>query len=655
MIARHTVTQVIDTADVVDVVGSFVTLKKRGANLLGLCPFHNEKTPSFTVSPSKGIYKCFGCGQAGNSVKFIQEHEKLSFPEAIKWLAKRYNIEIEEKEQTAEEKAEQKQEESLRIINDFAVKFFHTQMMETSEGKTIGLSYFKERGFTQETVDTFQLGYAPEDRQSFSNAALGKGFKKELLVVAGLIGDRDGSVYDKYSGRVIFPILNQSGKTIGFGARILKSNTKAPKYINSPENPIYNKSKTLYGIYNAKKSIAQQDECFMVEGYTDVISLHQGGIPNVVASSGTSLTEGQLYLLKRYTTHLTILYDGDAAGVKAALRGMDIAIEVGLNVKLVLLPENHDPDSFIQEKGADGFKEFIEENKKDFILFKLEASLKEAQGDNLKKSQLINEIAETISKINKIEEFSKQQDYIKRCAQLLNIEEAGLISLVNKKIRVNVGKKKTAAEREEVQQAEAEAAMAEAASYEELEGSAGALALTQKDYKQEQALVRVLMQYGNREFDENNSVAEHIFSLIQQEDFVNNKWEKVFALYKKMYEDSLQFPELKTFTHEPDDMISQAAIEAVQLDMDFEKSKNWKAIHNIDIPSREEIFHDDVEKTVDYFYLRKIKGIYLTFVDDLKDFKPEDLEDIKITQQSILEIKNREREILKKWKIASIG
>ena len=531
--------------------------------------------------------------------------------------------------------------------------FLKKQMHETQEGKTIGLAYFKERGFIQETIETFQLGYAPEDRQAFANSALAKGYKKELLVLAGLIGERDGGVFDKYSGRVIFPILNQSGKTIGFGARILKSNTKAPKYINSPENPIYNKSKTLYGIFNAKKWIAQQDECFMVEGYTDVISLHQGGIPNVVASSGTSLTEGQLYLLKRYTKHLTILYDGDAAGVKAALRGMDIAIEVGLNVKLVLLPENHDPDSFIQEQGTEGFKTFVNENKKDFILFKLEASLKEAQGDNLKKSQLISEIAETISKINKIDEFSKQQDYIKRCAQLLNIEEAGLIALVNKKIRANIGKKKSQIEREEADTEAAEIAEAEAAMYEE---DHAALSLTQKDYKQEQGLIRVLMQYGNREFDENNSVAEHIFSLIQQEDFVNHKWEKVFELYKKLYEESLQFPELKRFTHEPDDAISQAAIEAVQLDMDFEPSKNWKEIHNIDIPSREETFIDDVEKTVDYFYLRKIKSIYKTFVEDLKDFEPkEHEEDIKITQQSILEIKNREREILQKWKIASIG
>ena len=425
MIARSTVQKVIDTADVVDVVGSFVTLKKRGANQMGLCPFHNEKTPSFTVSPSKGIYKCFGCGKAGNSVTFVQEHEQLSFPEAIKWLAKRYHIQVEEKERTPEEQQQQKQEESLRIINEFAADYFHTTLKNDGEGKQIGFSYFKERGFELETINTFQLGYSPEDRKSFVTKALAKGYNKELLLTAGLIGDRNGDLYDKYGGRVIFPILNQSGKTIGFGARILKSNSKAPKYINSPENPIYHKSKTLYGIFQAKRSIAQQDECFLVEGYTDVISLYQGGVQNVVASSGTSLTEGQLFLLKRYTKHLTILYDGDAAGVKAALRGMDIALEVGLNVKLVLLPENHDPDSFIQEKGVDGFKEFVAKNKKDFVVFKLEAALKEAQGDNVKKSQLINEIAETISKINKIEEFSKQQDYIRRCAQLLKIEEAG--------------------------------------------------------------------------------------------------------------------------------------------------------------------------------------------------------------------------------------
>lgn len=652
MIARSTVQQVIDTADVVDVVGSFVTLKKRGANLLGLCPFHNEKTPSFTVSPSKGIYKCFGCGQAGNSVKFIQEHEKLSFPEAIKWLAKRYNIKIEEKERTPEEQLQQKEEESLRIINDFASDFFHNSLKNDAEGQRIGLSYFKERGFVNETINTFKLGYAPEDRQAFTNAAIARGYKKELLILAGLIGERAGQLYDKYSGRVIFPIHNQSGKTIGFGARILKSNTKAPKYINSPENPIYNKSKTLYGIYEAKKTISKQDECFLVEGYTDVISLYQGGVENVVASSGTSLTEGQLYLIKRYTNHLTILYDGDAAGVKAALRGMDIALELGLNVKLVLLPENHDPDSFIQDKGVAGFKQFVAENKKDFVVFKLEASLKEAQGDNLKKSQLINDIAETISKINKVEEFSKQQDYIRRCAELLQIEEEGLIALVNKKIRVTVSKKKSAAEREEIQLAEAEAALAEAAMYE----GEQAMQLTQKDYKQELGLIRILMSFGNREYDENNSVADFVFSLVQEDDFINEKWKKLFNLYKNMYEESLQFPELKNFTHSEEDTISQAAIEAIQLDLDYEPSKNWKEMHKIDIPTRDETFMEDVEKTIDYFYLRKIKTIYKEHIDELKDFSPEtNAEEIHITQQTILEIKNREREILKKWKIASIG
>lgn len=650
MIARSTVQQVIDAADVVDVVGSFVTLKKRGANLLGLCPFHNEKTPSFTVSPSKGIYKCFGCGQAGNAVKFIQEHEKLSFPESIKWLAKRYNIQVEEKERTPEEQLQQKEEESLRIINDFAAEYFHATLKEDAEGKRIGLSYFKERGFVNETIDTFKLGYSPEDRQSFSSKAIAKGYKKELLVTAGLIGDRNGQLYDKYSGRVIFPIQNQSGKIIGFGARILKSNTKAPKYINTPENPIYHKSKTLYGVFQAKKSIAQQDECFLVEGYTDVISLYQGGVQNVVASSGTSLTEGQLYLLKRYTNNLTILYDGDAAGIKAALRGMDIALEVGLNVKLVLLPANHDPDSFMQENGVDGFKQFVAENKKDFVVFKLEASLKEAQGDNLKKSQLINEIAETISKINKIEEFSKQQDYIRRCAQLLKIDEAGLVALVNKKIRVSIGKKKSEKEREELKNLEQEAAP------EIIHEQDTALSLSQKDYKQEQGLLRVLMQYGNREFDDNSSVADFVFSLVQSDDFINDKWKQLFTLYKTMYEDSLQFPELKNFTHSTEEGISQAAIEAIQLDLDFEPSKNWKEIHKIDIPTRDETFLEDVEKTVDYFYLRKIKSIYKEQIDELKDFTPqENAEEIHITQQAILEIKNREREILQKWKIASIG
>lgn len=650
MIAKNTVQKVIDTADVMDVVGSFINLKKRGANFLGLCPFHNEKTPSFTVSPAKGIYKCFGCGKAGNAVTFIQDHERLSFPEAIKWLAKRYQIEVEEKEQTHEEREQQQEEESLRIINEFAENYFHNILLHDVEGKNIGLSYFKERGFTEKTITTFKLGYAVELRTSFSFEATDKGYKKELLIKSGLVGEYNGSLADKYSGRVIFPIHNQSGKTIGFGARILKSNSKAPKYINTPENVIYNKSKTLYGIYQAKKSITDKDECLLVEGYTDVISLHQGGVENVVASSGTSLTDGQLYLVKRYTQNLTILYDGDAAGIKAALRGMDMALEIGLNVRLVLLPENHDPDSFIQELGADAFGKYVEENKKDFILFKLEASLQDAKNDSVKKAQLVNEIAETISKINKVEDFTKQQDYIRRCADLLEVEEAGLVAIINKKIRERFGKQRAKESRDNEAQLEAEALEAEAAQYHNQETTH---LITEKDYKQERSLVRVLLQFGDREFDENMSVADYIFNEVSSEDFHNKKWEQIFSLYQGMYKESLQFPELKEFTYHTEASFSQAVIEAIEVK--YEPSKNWLEKHQIEIPGDDETFRNDTEKTVDYFYLRKIKTLFKSLLDDLKEVDPTNEGEIHIHQQSILQIKEQERAILEKWRIPSIG
>ncbi len=653
MIARATVQKVIDTADVMDVVGSFINLKKRGANFLGLCPFHNEKTPSFTVSPAKGIYKCFGCGKAGNAVTFIQDHEKLSFPEAIKWLAKRYQIEVEEKEQSPEEKEQQKEEESIRIINEYAENYFHNILLNDVEGKNIGLSYFKERGFTEKTITTFKLGYSPELRTSFSFEAVDKGYKKELLIKSGLVGEYNGSLADKYSGRVIFPIHNQSGKTIGFGARILKSNSKAPKYINTPENVVYNKSKTLYGIYQAKRTITNKDECFLVEGYTDVISLHQGGVENVVASSGTSLTDGQLYLLKRYTQNLTILYDGDAAGIKAALRGMDMALEIGLNVRLVLLPENHDPDSFIQELGADAFGQYVEENKKDFILFKLEASLQDAKNDSVKKSKLVNEIAETISKINKVEDFTKQQDYIRRCSELLEVEEAGLVAIINKKIRERFGKQRAKDARDSEAQLEAEALEAEAAQYATQDTAS---LITEKDYMQERALVRVLLQFGNRDFDENISVADFIFNEVSPEDFNNKKWEQIFSLYHGMYKESLQFPELKEFTYHQDSSFSQAVIEAIEVK--YEKSSNWFDKHQIEVPSDEETFRGQAEQNVDYFYIRKIKTMFKELHAELGKFKgieSENETEVNILLKSILEIKEQEKNILLKWKIPSIG
>jgi len=359
VITQTTIQQILSRIDILEIIGGFVRLKRRGANYLGLCPFHNEKTPSFTVSPSKEIFKCFGCGKSGNTISFIMEHEKLSYVEALRWLANKYNVEIEETEASPEQKLQQQTSESLYIINQFAQQFYSNILFQTEEGKDIGLTYLKERGFTDDTVKKFGLGYAPDSKDRFAKEAVAKQYNPELLLKSGLVVNRNEQLADNYRDRIIFPVHNNSGKVIGFGARLIKKNDKAPKYINTPENELYVKSKILYGTYFARHAIDKADECLLVEGYTDVISLHQAGIENVVASGGTSLTQDQLRLIKKYTKNLTIIYDGDAAGVKAALRGLDMALEESLNVKLVLIPDKEDPDSYVQKVGANQFRNFF--------------------------------------------------------------------------------------------------------------------------------------------------------------------------------------------------------------------------------------------------------------------------------------------------------
>ena len=399
MITQETIQQITNRIDIVEIVGEFVKLKKRGANYLGNCPFHNEKSPSFTVSPSKEIYKCFGCGKSGNAIGFIMEHEKYSYVEALKWIASRYNIEIEETVVAPEVKQQQQVAESLFILNSFAEKHLSANLFETEEGKSVALTYLRHRGFNDEIIRKFQLGYNLEEKDNLTNALLNSQFSLEYAQKSGLVSIRNDTHYDNYRGRIIFPIHNQSGKILGFGARLIKSNDKAPKYINTPENEIYVKSKILYGTYFARQAINKFEECLLVEGYTDVISLHQAGIENVVASGGTSLTLDQLRLIRKHTNNLTIIYDGDSAGVKAALRGLDMAIEEGLNVKLVLIPNNEDPDSYVKQIGATAFKEFVEANKKDFIIFQLEVMLKDAGTDTAKKSAVVNHIAELLVNI----------------------------------------------------------------------------------------------------------------------------------------------------------------------------------------------------------------------------------------------------------------
>lgn len=430
MIDKETIDKIFDAADIVEVVSDFVHLRKRGVNYLGNCPFHNEKTPSFTVSPAKGIFKCFGCGKGGNAVNFIMEHEQLSYVETLKWLARKYHIEVQEKEESPEEKEQKDARESMLIVNTFAQKVFTHNLLETEEGKSVGLSYFKERGFHNHTIKKFELGYCRKTRDSFTSQALGKGYKEKYLVDTGLtIKREDGTYFDRFSERVMFPIHNLMGRVVGFGGRTLRTEKKMAKYLNSPESEIYHKSKVLYGLFFAKKSIISNDKCYMVEGYTDVMSMHQAGIENVVASSGTALTPDQIRLIKRFTQNITVLYDGDAAGIKAALRGIDLVLEEGMNVKVVLLPDGEDPDSFAHKHSATGFFDFIKENETDFISFKTKLLLTETQGDPVKKANLISDIVRTIAVIP---DTITRALYVKECSLLMDVDEKILHTEINK-------------------------------------------------------------------------------------------------------------------------------------------------------------------------------------------------------------------------------
>lgn len=621
MISQNTIQQILSRIDIIDIVGSYVKLKKRGANYLGLCPFHNERTPSFTVSPAKEIYKCFGCGKSGNAIGFLMDLEKYSYVEALKWLANKYNVEVEETEVSPEQKLQQQAADSLYIINNFAQHFFSDFLLSSEEGQDIGLSYLKERGFSNDTIKKFQLGFNPEARDGFTTAALNAQYNVELLQKSGLVTVRDGRPMDNYRGRIIFPVHNQSGKVLGFGARIIKTNDRAPKYINTPENEIYVKSRILYGSYFARQAIDKADECLLVEGYTDVISLHQAGVENVVASGGTSLTPDQLRLVKKYTDNLTIIYDGDSAGIKAALRGMDLAFEAGLNVKLVLIPDKEDPDSYVRKVGAAAFKEFIAANKKDFILFQLEVSLKDAGADSTKKSALVNQVAETISKINKAEDFTKQQDYIKQCAEILKIEESGLHALVNKFIREKIGKEEAKQERDAAfttNQAESEIA--------NYGIEVDATTLFNRDEQQERAMVRSLLDFGLKDWNEQQRVADYIFDEIETnelEGLIDNKQLiNIIHTYKTYYQSGLE-PTAKTFLYHEDMELASLVVNI--MDYPTEVSPNWKEHYEAKIVTREEMYKEEVFSTINYLKLRKIKRMITENQNDLeKNHTPEE-------------------------------
>ena len=605
-------------------------LKKRGANYLGLCPFHNEKTPSFTVSSAKEIYKCFGCGRSGNSISFLMEHEKYSYTEALRWLANKYNVEIEETESSPEVKQLQQLADSLYIINGFAQKYFSTILFNNEEGIDIGLSYLKERGFQEDIIKKFQLGYCLQQRDAFAKATMAAQYNPDIIQKTGLVVMRDETLVDNYRGRIIFPVHNNTGKVIGFGARIIGKNDKAPKYINTPENELYIKSKILYGSYFARQAIDRIDECLLVEGYTDVISLHQAGIENVVASGGTSLTTDQLRLIKKYTNNLTIIYDGDSAGVKAALRGLDMALEEGLNIKLVLIPDLEDPDSYLKKVGAARFREFIDTNKKDFILFLLEVSLGEAGNDTNKKAAVVNQIAETISKLNKVEDFTKQQDYIKRCAELLKIGETGLNALVNKFIRDKVSK-------QENKQATLDNKYLEEQLQQRGTEEDG-INLFNKDELQERAIIRCLLEFGLRPWEENKKVAEYIFEEFDDSALFDNKTlVHIFDTYKAWYHAGIE-PTARNFLYHEDQELGALVVGIVEFP--YELSPNWSEHFEGKIATREELYKEETFSTINYLKLRKLKRMIEENQKDLE--KPHTAEEQLVLLQTHQHLKQME-------------
>ncbi|MFT3674599.1 MAG: DNA primase [Chitinophagaceae bacterium] len=589
MIPQETIQQILSRIDIIEIIGGFVKLKKRGSNYLGNCPFHNEKTPSFTVSPAKEIYKCFGCGKSGNTISFLMEHEKYSYVDALKWLAQKYGIEIQETFVSDEQRLQYQTADSLYIINSFAQQFFTRSLFETEEGQDIGLAYFKERGFREEIIRKFQLGYSPEKRDAFTREALAKQYNAELLVKSGLVANRNDQLMDNYRGRVIFPVHNHSGKILGFGARILKSNDRAPKYINTPENEIYIKSKILYGSYFARTAIDKADECLLVEGYTDVLSLHQAGIENVVASGGTSLTIDQLRLVRKYTNNLTIIYDGDAAGIKAALRGLDMALEEGLQVKLVLIPDKEDPDSYVNKVGAAAFREFVQRNKKDFILFQLEVALRDTEGDSSRKADVVNQVAETISKINKAEDFTRQQDYIKQCAEILRINETGLHALVNKFIRDRIATLERKLPFDEAKQHADNARQAEAHNYDE-----STFNLLFKDEMQEREVARVLLEYGLLRWDDSKKIADYIFEEMVDDSLMDNQdIVQLIAAFKELLQRDPANAGKSYFVYHPDTRLSALAVSL--LNFPYEESDHWKREFSQSTGYQQELFKQSYE------------------------------------------------------------
>lgn len=593
MIAPASIQNIRETARIEEVVGEFVRLKRAGSTLKGNCPFHNEKTPSFVVTPQKNIFKCFGCGKGGDSISFVMEHEKYSYVEALEFLAQKYNIKVEYiKSEHAEEIAQERlEQESLYIANSFAAVYYHQNLFDTEEGRTIGLSYFKERGFSDTTIKKFQLGYALKSGDAFTNKAVLNGYSIDILKKLGLTNSYNK---DFFKERVQFVIHNAVGKVVAFAGRILTNDKQAPKYVNSPETDIYHKSKVLYGLFFAKNAILKNDVCYLVEGYTDVISMHQAGVENVVASSGTSLTVEQIRLIKRYTQNLVILYDGDEAGIKAALRGSDMALEEDMNLKVVLIPDGHDPDSFVRQNGAQFFIDFVEKNAQDFLLFKTNHLSKNIQHDPIKKAELARSLTETIAKIP---DTFKRQIYIKQCAQIMQLAEQQIISEVNKQLRNKLKKENKISDSEKEDLANiAEEAMAHT--------QEKPLAFY-TDIK-ERDIVRIIIEFGNKPYDESRSIAQYVVDELKDKEIYleNNLYQLIVEIADKRLQEN-KLVDMDFYLQHPNKNVQSFAVQLAS--NPHEISPNWWSKFEIIVPTREQNALNDLNVAMNHFLLDKIK------------------------------------------------
>lgn len=623
MIDRETVDRIYAAADIVDIVGEYVTLRRKGVNYQACCPFHNEKTPSFVVSPSKGLYKCFGCGKGGNAVTFLMEHESLTYPEALKMVAKRYGIEVKEKEMTEEDVRRNDDRESMFALNGWAAEYFADYLHHQSEGMSVGMSYFRQaRGLTDGTIKKFGLGFCPSKGDRMSKDALAAGYKKEFLLSTGLslARESDASLYDRFRDRVIFPVHNISGRIVAFGGRTLRTDKNVAKYQNSPESEIYSKKRELYGLYFAKKAIQQQDFAIMVEGYLDVISMHQAGIENVVASSGTSLTTDQIRLLNRFTRNVTVIYDGDSAGIHASLRGIDMFLREGMNVRVVLLPEPEDPDSFARKHSADEVREYIRANEQDFLEFKARLLLEDAKGDPIRKAALIGDMVQSITQIP---DPIQRSVYIKECSRIMDIDENILISEVARKRMTSSGDRETDEFlRRQAALRQQEAKKPEVEYVRQVEAGSSYEAL-------EREIVKYLLKYGHCSFDFKEgrnmvacNVAEVIFDELSDGDiaFRNPVYARILEIYRSLWSQTGPGVEVPAqyFLNDVDPEVCNMSVDILTSDDNYVPSELWRR-KDIHVESDAEMLAVGVPKAVTLYKSKVVDSLIKELLGKLGD------------------------------------